>query len=132
MTVFVDTSALYAVLDRDDDHHAAARPMWEHLLGGRDNLVTSNYVVVEMAALLQHRVGLAAARALFDDVLPALATEWVTPDDHARGVAALLAAGRRKLSLVDCTSFTIMRRLGVQRVFAYDRHFSEQGFETLR
>jgi predicted nucleic acid-binding protein len=131
VTTFVDTSALYAVLDRDDAHHRRARAAWQALLGGAAELATSNYVVVETAALVQHRLGMTALRALCDDVLPALAMEWVTPEDHAQGVAAILSAGRRKLSLVDCTSFALMRRLGWTRCFAFDRHFAEQRFEPV-
>jgi hypothetical protein len=29
---------------------------------------------------------------------------------------------------VDCASFAVMRKLGIADVFAYDKHFSEQGF----
>jgi predicted nucleic acid-binding protein len=50
---------------------------------------------------------------------------------HEAAIAALLAAGRRQLSLVDCSSFELMRRREVSRAFAFDRHFREQKF-TLR
>jgi predicted nucleic acid-binding protein len=42
-----------------------------------------------------------------------------------------LTSARRRLSLVDCTSFEVMRRLGITSAFAIDRHFVEQGFEVL-
>jgi predicted nucleic acid-binding protein len=32
MTTFVDTSALYAILDADDTHHQPARQTWRALL----------------------------------------------------------------------------------------------------
>jgi len=50
---------------------------------------------------------------------------------YGAGVAALLTAGRRQLSLVDCVSFLTMRRLNLKMAFAFDRHFTEQGFEVL-
>ncbi len=43
-------------------------------------------------------------------------------------VLAFLTAGRRALSLVDCASLVVMRRLGVEKAFTFDRHFAEQGF----
>jgi uncharacterized protein len=43
----------------------------------------------------------------------------------------VLAAARRNLSLVDCVSFELMRRLGIRRVFCFDPHFAEQGFELV-
>ncbi len=63
MTVFVDTSAFYAVLDRDDANHSAARETWERLLRGAAVLLTSNYVLLETSTLVQHRLGVAALRA---------------------------------------------------------------------
>jgi predicted nucleic acid-binding protein len=39
--------------------------------------------------------------------------------------------GRRKLSLADDTSFVIMRQDKMEKVFGYDKHFTEQGFEIL-
>jgi len=50
--------------------------------------------------------------------------------DDRRGYA-LLAADRRKLSLVDCGSFHVMRTRVVRTSFAFDPHFREQGFDVL-
>jgi len=74
MSVFVDTSALLAVLDAGDAQHPHARAAWETLLQQDEPLVTTSYVLVETFA-------------------------------HRLGVTALVAAGRRQLSLVDCVSF---------------------------
>jgi len=50
---------------------------------------------------------------------------------HRVAIDAWLEASRRRLSLVDCTSFEVMRRLDLRQVFAFDGHFDEQGFEVL-
>ncbi len=128
MTVFVDTSALLAVLDANDGHHAHARAAWTRLIEDTERLATSNYVLVETYALVRSRLGMPALRALVEDVVPVLDVLWLDGDFHARASASLLAAGRRRLSLVDCASFVLMRQHGIQRVFAFDRHFTEQGF----
>jgi predicted nucleic acid-binding protein len=57
-----------------------------------------------------------------------LDVQWATDSNHQAGVAALLTAASRQLSLVDCASFETMRSLGIQTAFAFDRHFVEQGF----
>lgn len=131
MSVFIDTSALYAVLDRDDAFHVVARATWASLLGDDDSLFTSNYVWVECCALVQNRLGIEALRTLADDVLPVITLQWITEADHRAAMAAVLAAGRRDLSLVDCSSFEVMRRLTLRKAFAFDRHFNEQGFEVI-
>lgn len=128
MSVFVDTSALYAVLDRDDANHEAAATAYESLLD-RTTLLTHSYVVVETSALVQRRLGMEAVRVLSDDVLPALEVAFVDESLHRAAVGAMLAAGNRDVSLVDWTSFELMRRLGVGEAFAFDEDFAQQGFE---
>jgi predicted nucleic acid-binding protein len=130
--VFIDTSAFYALLDRDDAHHQKARREWSTMLHGPDTtLVTTNYVVVESFALVHHRLGGEAARGLQENLLSLINLEWIDAETHRAGVSAFLAASRRRLSLVDCVSFEVMRTLGIRTCFSFDPHFREQGFTLL-
>ena len=131
MSVFVDSSALYAVLDADDDQHARAVSQWRHLLHEAPRLVTTNYILVETAALVQHRLGIDAVHALQHDIRPVLHVDWVDEALHTTGMSAMLTAGRRHLSLVDCVSFEAMTRAGLHDVFAFDQHFTERGFNCV-
>ena len=99
---FVDTSAIYALLDRADEHHEKAAATWVGLLNDEESLITTNYVVIECCALAQRRLGLKAARSIQDDILPIIAMHWIDKAIHGLAMAAWLAAGRAKLSLVDC------------------------------
>jgi len=131
MRIFIDTSAFFALLDRDDDNHKKAKKIWIDLLDSENVLITSNYVLVESVALIQNRLGIEAVRGFHEDILPLINIEWINAGTHKSGVSALLAASRRKLSLVDCVSFEIMRTLGIKTVFAFDPDFSEQGFQCI-
>lgn len=128
---FIDTSAFLALLDGDDAQHARAAATWRELLQAETLLVTSNYVLVETTALVQHRMGMAAARCFQEDIVPLLNIQWITAEIHQSAGSALLAAARKKLSLVDCSSFEIMRRAGIRHAFTLDRHFKEQGFAVV-
>jgi predicted nucleic acid-binding protein len=128
VTVLIDTSALYALVDRRDANHVAAVALWNRLLGEDVRLCTSSYVLVEILALAQRRLGLPAVQALADELLPVVTVAFVSPEDHAAALAGLLAANRRDLSFVDCASFQIMRRQEIRTAFAFDPHFAEQGF----
>ncbi len=135
-TVFVDTSALYAALDADDGHHAEAAQILHNLLDSIDRdevgVLTHSSVVVEVVALVQHRLGMAAVRALIDDILPLLEIVWVDAALHAEAATALLAADRRAVSLVDWTSFVVMRRNSIEAAFAFDDDFVDQGFALVQ
>ncbi len=128
MTTFVDTSALLALLDRHDEHHVDATAAWAVLANQEADLVTTNYVVVEILAVAQQRLGLDAVRGWVREVLPLLDVVYVDEPVHEAALASMLAAGRRHLSLVDCLSFEIIRRLRLRSALAYDKHFGEQGF----
>jgi uncharacterized protein len=130
VTVYVDTSALLALLDADEEQHPTAASQWQKLVLEEERLVASSYVLVEAFAVVQRRLGMEALRALERDVLPLVEIEWVGEDVHRIAAAALLVANRRGLSLVDCASFEVMRRRGLKRAFAIDPHFGEQGFDT--
>ncbi len=131
MTIFVDTSAFYALLDRNDANHGESASTWREMMASDQNVVTTNYVLVETFALIQSRLGLKAVRSFQDDIVPVLSLEFVTLEMHQLGIAALLAAARRGLSLVDCVSFEVMRALGMKSVFTFDGHFRERGFTVI-
>lgn len=131
MSVYVDTSAFLAVLDSREEYHAAARETWQQLIGKEEILVVNNYVLVETFALIQNRLGLEAVKAFQQDVVPLLQIDWMDEVAHSASIAALLVANRRLLSLVDCASFHSMRRLELDTVFTFDKHFAEQGFKGL-
>ncbi len=131
MSVFIDTSALIAILDAKDPHHERARRAWIALVSGGENIICTNYVLVEAIAVAQRRLGLAAVRALHQDVAPVLQIEWIGEPAHRESMNALLTASRRQLSLIDCVSFETMRRLNIDTAFVFDPHFAEQGFACI-
>ena len=131
MTIFVDTSAFLALLDLDANEHRTAARIWIRLLESDDQLVTSNYVIVETCALLQKRFGVSALRRFLEDILPAVMVEWVDVPVHTEGIGSLLASSRRGPNVVDCVSFAIMRKLGMADAFTFDHHFNDQGFQLL-
>lgn len=132
--VFVDTSALYATFDADDGHHGAATIAWEQLLNGLEQgaiaAVTHSSIIVETTALVQRRLGMTAVRTLLDDVLPLFEVVWVDSELHAQATTALLAANQRQISLVDWTSFAVMRERAIDEAFAFDDDFAQRGFES--
>ena len=53
-------------------------------------------------------------------------TNWVFSD------TSLLAKRQDKLySLTDTLSFAVMERLGISRVFTFDRNFEQHGFQLV-
>ncbi len=131
MRIFIDTSAFYALLDKSDLNYSRAARFFISILEKDLSLCTSNYILVETIALIQHRLGIKALQAFIENILPLVEILWVDSVTHQQAVEKLLKLKRRKLSLVDITSFVIMRTYRIKQVFCFDKHFREQGFVVL-
>ncbi len=132
MRVFVDTSALYALLDADDANHRSAAEQWAILVEERHELICTGAILAEATALMQSRLGVEAVQALAGSLQPVLSVLWTGAEEHDRALGAVLAARRRSLPLVDCISFDCMRELGISRAFTFDHHFRERGLHVLQ
>ncbi len=131
MSLFVDTSALYALLVRSEASHERVLDAFRAAVQDDEPLFTTSYVLVETAALLQHRIGLDAVRDLERAIVPLLSVEWVSEGLHRRATARLLRGDRRRVSLVDCASFEFMKAKSLTRALSLDHHFSDAGFEVV-
>ncbi len=131
MSVFVDSSAIFAGIATNDSFHADAVGEWSRLIEREEQLVTHSLVEVEAAALLQRRVGMEALAAFNDVLLPRLHVVEIDRERRRAVLADVAARGSRQISFVDYVSFDLMKRSGLDRAFTFDRHFSEAGFELI-
>ncbi len=131
MNTFIDTSAFFAFMDADDGFHEKARAAFAKLVKLENILHCSNYIVLETIELLQNRMGINAVRAFEDDILEIMNVHWVDEKLHGTAISNLVTAKRKNISLVDYTSFEIMRALGIKKVFTFDSHFRDQGFQLI-
>jgi len=127
MVILLDTSALFALADRDDDNHGGAMRVMRDLEAAEESLLVHTYVLLETFALLHRRIGLKAAVDVSEG-LRGVDTVVVDRALHDRGVARLLAHPRRRRSLVDAVSFELMAARGISTAFAYDVDFTKEGF----
>jgi predicted nucleic acid-binding protein len=125
--ILLDTSAIYALADKADINHMTAYKKFEDVLKSGETFLLHNYILLESAALLQARLGLPSAILFLKDA-KSFQMEWVDLDLHEEAAKELERIGKRGISLVDCTSFLVMRRKGIQKVLAFDPDFKDQGF----
>lgn len=129
--VFVDTSAILALLVATDARHARARRIFDRLRRDESTLSSSSYVLIETSALLDRRIGLAAVRAFHERFVPALQVRWVDGGVHGRAMDRYLDDDAPRVSLVDASSFVIAKDEGCDAAFAFDEDFRREGIPLL-
>jgi|ERR1051326_6726512 predicted nucleic acid-binding protein len=131
--LFVDTSGLYALAD----HRDALRPLAKRQVASRTaagaRLVLTDYVVDEACTLAKARAGSYGAFRLLEliETSAGFCLEWVGPDRFEAAKAHFRKHADHDYSFTDCTSFVVMRELGLRDALTSDRHFTEAGFRAL-
>jgi predicted nucleic acid-binding protein len=128
--IFVDTSAIYAVADKDDEQHETAMRLFQANLQAGRTLVTHSYVLVESASLLHRGLGRRAAMTFLSEA-SRFRTQWVSSDLHDAAVEYLRERGTTKMSLVDAVSFVVMAGLDLEEYLAFDEHFANAGYRLV-
>lgn len=132
MTLFVDTSAFFALANLKDRHHSEAVAAYQTNIDN-DDLQTSDHVVIESWYLIRSRLGRRAAMAFWDGFDGGVvAVVGATAGDFRRGREIAQEWPDQAFSIVDCTSFALIERLDIRRAFAFDQHFRIVRFGSRR
>lgn len=128
--LFVDTSAWFAYANRKDRDHATVSAA---VTGFDGRLVTSNFVFDETLSLCLYRLGQAVAERVGAVLLDPDSVDLirVTPEDEQMAWTLFRNRSERRYSFTDCTSFALMRRLGIDAALALDEDFRAEGFRVM-
>lgn len=128
--IFVDTSALYAFINsRDPDHHKV-KAYLDHY---GSQLVTSNFIFDEIVTLVMARMGhdkaVFTGKTLMNPKV--LIMMRVGVNDEMKAWDLFINRPDKTYSFTDCTSFVIMKRLGIDSSLTVDPHFRQEGFQIV-
>ena len=131
--VFVDTSVLYALIDKRDSHHLKAGEVVTRLLRSGRRLVTTDYVVAETVNLANARAGSILGARILDliEQSAGIRVEWITSARFDSTKRFYRRHADHRYSFTDCASFVVMRELELADALTTDRHYSEAGFVSL-
>lgn len=132
MTVFVDSGGWLSVLIATDQHHAAGSRDFRAMRAAGARLVTTDYVLDEVATRLRYDAGHPQAAGflrLVRDAAGAGALNIRRIDERLwdQAEAIFLRYSDARLSFTDCTSFALLRAEPADEVFGYDSHFEMMG-----
>lgn len=130
---FVDTAYVFALINTRDRWHARAAPWEETLSRQRRRLLTSQFVLIEIADGLSALSFRQRAVAALDALSGSSLLEIVSASPQLYHDAFELYRNRRdkEWGLTDCSSFVIMQRRGLHDALTTDQHFVQAGFRAL-
>jgi predicted nucleic acid-binding protein len=131
--VFLDTGYLIALEAGDDQNHQAARRHWEHFSRRLPPLVTTSLVFAEVVTFFNSK-GLHSKAVEIGNMLLESPAVTLVQVDEPRLLSAweyFTQHADKSYSLADCASFLVMRERGIEQALAFDRHFTQAGFQRL-
>ena len=121
MSLFVDTSIWYAAADKSETSNLRAKA----ILSAGEPLVTTDHVLIETWTLIRYRLGRRAAERFWEGLRNGAATiENVGAADLEAAWEIGTSYRDQDFSIVDRTSFSVMRRLGIERAASLDDDFA--------
>ena len=131
--LFVDTSGFYAALDARDAHHSLAATVIADTVRSGQRIVFTDYVITESLNLCVARRGHHVAVRMLDflDMSRAGIRLSIDPEWFEKAARFFRKHADKTFSFTDCTSFIVMKELGLRRALTTDHHFRQAGFEAI-
>jgi uncharacterized protein len=132
--IFVDTSAFFAIADRNDVRSEQTSALLQRLMSERSRLFTTNFVIAELHALMVARIHRDIALSAVQHIRQSSSVTIVRADaaDERRAWEIIERYDDKWFSLTDAISFAVMERLRISHAFSLDDDFRQFGWITLR
>ncbi len=130
---FIDTGAYFACFYKQDRYHSNSLKIWKKLEADTSTgIVTTNHILNETATLLSRRASYKFAALKLKEIYNSdILIKRPTQKDEIKALDFFLKFADQKVSLTDSLSFVVMQKLGIKKVFTFDRHFEYAGFEMI-
>ena len=131
-SVLLDTSGLFALFDPKDLHHSQAVKISSALIQRQACMILPNFILAESHAMINKRLGPHVAREFLNASLQECQIERVTVEDESTAYAMLQTVSRKRdLSYFDAVTIAVAKRMAIDEIFSFDRHFSLMGLKLV-
>ena len=133
--IFADTSGWANYLVRSEPFHQQATQLMRQWHQEHTKVVTTNYVLSELVALFISPLRIPRPQQI-QTIETIVAAEWIELVHidkilHDQTWQFLRQYDDKMWSLVDCSSFVVMRERRISQGFTTDHHFEQAGFLRL-
>ncbi len=134
--LFIDTSAFLALANDRDNYYKSAQRFLMDMRNGKfrpTRLITSDYIIDETLTMIRFKVGHAQAVNWGQNIHSSKIIELRRVDEtiYKDALAIFEKYNDKQLSFTDCTSFALMKSIGINDVFTFDKDFRKMGFNIM-
>jgi predicted nucleic acid-binding protein len=131
--VFLDTSGLYALVDKNDSWHDKATRVVRQILQSRRKLITTDQIIIETVNLSVARKSHFVGKRVLDLVEQStgITVEWIGSLRVDSAKTFYRKHSDHAFSFTDCTSFIVMHELKLIEALTSDEHFTQARFRAL-
>lgn len=133
--IFVHTSGWGNLVDALQEFHAEAKAIYLSAKGNGSRLVTTNYIVAELVALLSSPLRIPRNRSIkfIESIKSSALVDIIHIDEDLDAKSWELISNRpdKNWSLVDCSSFVVMQENKIIEALTTDHHFEQAEFVRL-
>ncbi len=131
--VFADTFFFAALVNPDDDANKQATELLGSITLAKRRIITTDFNLLELGSMLSST---AYTRGLYANVLDSMNDRHVRVIPASRtlfhqGLQLFRNRTDKQWSVVDCTSFVVMKRHTITDALTGDHHFAQAGFRPL-
>ena len=133
--ILIDTSGWASLVVETQTFHTKAKEIYQSAISDQTPLLTTNYVLTELVALLTSPLRLSRPRVIeiVEGIKASPFFEIIHIDEMRDKRTWELLKNRpdKKWSLVDCSSFVVMQAREISEALTTDHHFEQAGFIRL-
>ena len=133
--IFVDTAGWGNLVDTLQEFHAETKTIYLSAKQNGSRLVTTNYVIAELIALLSSPLRIPRMKSIkfIESIKSSALVDIVHIDEDldAKSWELLKNRADKNWSLVDCSSFIVMQENKIVEALTTDHHFQQAGFVRL-
>lgn len=131
--VFIDSAAWIALLHSADSLHKQTVVTYDKLVADSRDFVTTSLVLVEVASALsaqsRRHLAIELERRLRSSTI--CEVFWIDREPYEHSWSLYRERLDKNWSLVDCSSFVVMRNKHIDEALTADHHFEQAGFAKL-
>ena len=127
--IFIDTSAIAAIMNKNDQFHKKAVSFYTKILDEEYSLVLTNFIIAETHALLLKSTHDGSLGLKWLGEVAYQAFHIIRPDesDEKEGIKLLTKYDDKIWSFTDSLSFRTMEKFSIEYYFSFDKDFKQIG-----